>query len=285
MEALIHYIKEEPTILAIPFYLITMGVENFVLWRQKRPYGWADSAASLSGGVGSLVVRFFWNVFFIWLLMLCYSAGPKWFASTPLWLTWIVLVFADDFAYYWCHRLSHEIRFLWATHVVHHSSQRYHFATALRQSWTAPIVETPFWLPIAFAGIHPNLMLLQMSINLIYQYWVHTETIHRLGPLEYIMNTPSHHRVHHGSNAQYLDKNYGGIFIIWDRVFGTFEPEVEPVKYGLTKNLNTNNWVTIQFHEFGDIIRDAWRANTLRGKLRQVFAGPTALARAKALDE
>lgn len=281
MEALIQYIKEEPTILAIPFYLITMGIEGFVLWRRNEAYGVADTAASLSGGVGSLVVRFFWNIFFIWLLTLCYNAGPKLFTTAPLWLTWLCLVIADDFAFYWMHRLSHEIRFLWASHVVHHSSQRYHLATALRQSWTAPFIETPFWLPLALLGFHPHMILLQMSLNLIYQYWVHTETIKTLGPLEYVMNTPSHHRVHHGSNAQYLDKNYGGIFIIWDRLFGTFEPEVEKVRYGLTKNVGTHNWATIQVHEFADIIRDAWRASTLKEKLRQIFSSPTALANTK----
>jgi sterol desaturase/sphingolipid hydroxylase (fatty acid hydroxylase superfamily) len=279
MEQIIQYIKEEPTILAIPFYVITMGIEAFVLWRQNRAYGVADTAASLSGGVGSLVVRFFWNVLFIWLLTLCYNAGPKWFSTTPLWLTWLVLILADDFAFYWMHRLSHEVRLLWATHVVHHSSERYHLATALRQSWTAPIIETPFWLPLALVGFHPHMILLQMSLNLIYQYWVHTETIRSLGPLEYVMNTPSHHRVHHGSNPQYLDKNYGGIFIIWDRLFKTFEPEVEKVRYGLTKNVGTHNWFKIQVHEFTDIAREVVKAPTITEKLRRVFLSPTTLAR------
>ncbi len=277
MEQLIQFIKEEPTILAIPFYTITMGIENFVLWRKKNAYGVADTAASLSGGVGSLVVRFFWNIVFFWLLLQSYNHGLKLF--TVNWMSWILLVFLDDFAYYWVHRLSHEIRILWATHIVHHSSQRYHLATALRQSWTAPLVEAPFWLPIAFLGFPPHAILVQMSFNLIYQYWVHTETIRSLGPLEYVFNTPSHHRVHHGSNPEYIDKNYGGIFIVWDRLFGTFEPEVAPVRYGLTKNLTTHNWLKIQFHEFTDIFRDAWNAPTFREKLRQIFASPTALAK------
>jgi sterol desaturase/sphingolipid hydroxylase (fatty acid hydroxylase superfamily) len=281
MEQIVQYIREEPTILAIPFYLITMGIEGFVLWRKNKPYGVADTAASLSGGLGSLVVRFFWNVLFIWLLTLCYEAGPKFFATAPLWLTWVCLVFADDLAFYWMHRMSHEIRLLWATHVVHHSSQRFHLATALRQSWSAPIIETPFWLPLAFIGFMPHLILIQMSLNLIYQYWVHTETIRTIGPLEWIMNTPSHHRVHHGSNPQYLDKNYAGIFIIWDRLFGTFEPERETVRYGLTKNLDTHNWFKIQIHEFADIVRDVLRYPTVKEKLRRIFAGPTALAKGK----
>ena len=123
------------------------------------------------------------------------------------------------------------------------------------------------------------MILIQMSVSLLYQYWIHTETIRTLGPFEYVMNTPSHHRVHHGSNPEYIDTNYGGIFIIWDRLFGTFTPEVAPVRYGLTKNLETHNWVAIQFHEFIDIFRDAWRAPTFKEKLRQIFASPTALAK------
>lgn len=281
MEQLIQFIKEEPTILAIPFYTLTMGIENFVLWRKGNAYDVVDTAASLSGGLGSLVVRFFWNILFFAMLAFCYNAGPKLFEHAPLWFAWGVLVVLDDFAYYWVHRLSHEIRILWATHIVHHSSQRYHLGTALRQSWTAPIVETPFWLPIAFIGFPAHWILLQMSFNLIYQYWVHTETIRSLGPLELVFNSPSHHRVHHGSNPEYIDKNYGGIFIIWDRLFKTFEPEVAPVRYGLTKNITTHNWVIIQFHEFADIIRDVWRTPGLRGKLRQVFASPTELSKAK----
>jgi sterol desaturase/sphingolipid hydroxylase (fatty acid hydroxylase superfamily) len=279
MEQVIHYIKEEPTILAIPFYVITMGIENLVLWRQKKPYEVADAAASLSGGLGSLVVRFFWNVVFVWLLKLCYDAGPKLFDNAPIWAAWIVLVFLDDLAFYWMHRAAHEIRFFWGTHVVHHSSQRYHLATALRQSWTAPIIETPFWLPVAFVGFPPHWILIQMSVSLLYQYWIHTETIGTLGPLEYVMNTPSHHRVHHGSNPEYIDTNYGGIFIIWDRLFGTFVPEQAEVRYGLTKNIKTHNWITIQFHEFADMFRDAWNAPTWKEKFRQLFASPTSLAK------
>lgn len=279
MEQVIQYIKEEPTILAIPFYTATMALENFLLWRKGKAYGVADAAASLSGGIGSLVVRFFWNVLFFSLLTVCYEAGPKLFAQAPLWAAWIVLVVLDDFAFYWMHRLSHEIRFLWGTHVVHHSSQRYHLATALRQSWTAPIVETPFWLPIAFIGFPAHWIMIQMSVSLLYQYWIHTETIRTLGPLELVMNTPSHHRVHHGSNPEYIDTNYGGIFIIWDRLFKTFVPETAPVRYGLTKNLTTHNWVAIQFHEFADMFRDAWKAPTLKEKFRQMFASPTSLAR------
>ncbi|MBS0617548.1 MAG: sterol desaturase family protein [Spirochaetes bacterium] len=283
MHQVLQYIRDEPTILAIPFYLVTMAVENFLLWRRGRAYGVADTAASLSGGVGSLVVRFFWNIFFVFLLEFFYEHGLKLVGHG--WYAWVLLLFLDDFAFYWMHRFSHEVRFLWGTHVVHHSSERYHLATALRQSWTAPLVETPFWLPIAFIGFPAYMILMQMSVSLIYQYWIHTETIRTLGPLEYFMNTPSHHRVHHGSNAEYLDTNYGGIFIFWDRLFGTFVPETAPVRYGLTKNLATHNWFTIQFHEFVTMFRDARVAKNFREKLRQLFASPASLSQAQSLQK
>lgn len=279
MEAVIQYIREEPTILAIPFYIVTMAVENVVLLRQNRAYAVADTAASLSGGLGSLVVRFFWNFAFVWLLKLCFDAGPRLFDAAPPWAAWPVLVVLDDFAFYCMHRCAHEIRFFWAAHVVHHSSQRYHLATALRQSWTAPLIETPFWLPVAFLGFPPHWILVQMSVSLLYQYWIHTETIGRLGLLEYVLNTPSHHRVHHGSNPEYLDTNYGGIFILWDRLFGTFAPEAAPVRYGLTHNLRTHNWVSIQLHEYIAMFRGALREREIRHRLRQLFGSPTALYR------
>jgi sterol desaturase/sphingolipid hydroxylase (fatty acid hydroxylase superfamily) len=169
---------------------------------------------------------------------------------------------AVDFAYYWFHRLHHEVRVLWASHVPHHSSQRYNLSTALRQSWT-PFTGLPFYLPLAFF-FSPAQIATAYGINLLYQFWIHTELIDRLGPLEWVFNTPSHHRVHHGANVQYLDRNYGGILIVWDRWFGSFEPERERVRYGLTKNIQSFNPVYAAFHEFVAVLRDALRAPSLR---------------------
>ncbi len=139
------------------------------------------------------------------------------------WWTYVVLFLADDFAYYWFHRIHHEVRVFWASHVVHHSSQHYNLSTALRQTWT-PMTALPFWAGLALLGFQPWMILTQQAISLIYQFWIHTERIGRLpAPIEYVFNTPSHHRVHHGSNEIYLDRNYGGILIIWDRLFGTFQ--------------------------------------------------------------
>ena len=153
----------------------------------------------------------------------------------------MLLFLADDLAYYWFHRVSHESRVFWASHVVHHSSQHYNLSTALRQTWV-PMTYLPFWLPLLLLGFPPWTVLLAQSWSLIYQFGLHTERIGKLPRwVEGIFNTPSHHRVHHGANEQYLDRNYGGILVIWDRLFGTFEPEGERVQYGLTTNIKTFN--------------------------------------------
>ena len=253
----------EPTVLAIPFFLASLLGEAFVLSRRGRGYGLKDTLASLSGGLGSLVVNgALKGVLFAWYSFL--FEHRVWDAGTG-WIAWVLLVPAEDLCYYWYHRASHEIRFLWATHVVHHSSERYTLGTALRQSWTAPIPHFFFWAPLPLLGFRPELIMLMSSFSLLYQYWIHTETIGTLGPLEWVMNTPSHHRVHHGSNPQYLDRNHAGIFIVWDRLFGTFEPEREKVVYGLTKNVKSFNPLWLQVHELVQIARDVAAAPSLKG--------------------
>jgi sterol desaturase/sphingolipid hydroxylase (fatty acid hydroxylase superfamily) len=176
----------------------------------------------------------------------------------------VLLFFAEDFCYYWFHRFHHEVRFFWAAHVNHHSSRYFNLSTALRQSWTTPITGPIFWVPLALLGFHPFMILTAQAVSLIYQFWIHTELIGRLGPLERVLNTPSHHRVHHGANVEYLDRNYAGILIVWDRLFGSFEPERAPVDYGLTKNIRTFNPVQIAFHEWQGMFRDVLRARSWR---------------------
>ena len=179
-----------------------------------------------------------------------------------------------DVLYYWEHRWMHEVRLFWANHVTHHSSERYNLSTALRQPWSSAMMSWVF-LPMPLLGFPLKRTMRAAQLNLLYQYWVHTEAVDRLpAAAEAVLNTPSHHRVHHGSNPQYLDKNYGGILIIWDKLFGTFEPEVRTVRYGLTKNIDTYNPLLIGYHEFLDIARDASRAKGLRSKLRHVFGRP-----------
>jgi sterol desaturase/sphingolipid hydroxylase (fatty acid hydroxylase superfamily) len=179
-----------------------------------------------------------------------------------------------DAIYYWNHRAMHESRWLWAIHVVHHSSERYNLSTALRQ----PVADAfgmfvPYSL-MALAGFRPQLIETARGVNLLYQFWIHTETIGRLGRLEEVLNTPSHHRVHHGSNRRYIDRNHGSILIVWDRLFGTFQREEEPVVYGLTSNVGSFNLMRIATHEHADILRDVARSRTWRDRLSYVFRGP-----------
>jgi sterol desaturase/sphingolipid hydroxylase (fatty acid hydroxylase superfamily) len=192
--------------------------------------------------------------------------------SGPLAL--LAATFGWDFIYYWNHRFMHESRYMWAIHVVHHSSERYNLSTALRQ----PVADAlgtfaPYGLLCLF-GIRPSLVVQARGINLLYQYWIHTDTIRRLGPFEHVLNTPSHHRVHHGVNPEYIDRNHGSILIVWDRLFGTFRREEAPVVYGLTKNINTFEPTRVMAHEHADMLRDVGRSRTWRERLSFVLRGP-----------
>ena len=189
-------------------------------------------------------------------------------------LAWAAAILGWDFVYYWNHRFSHESRWLWAVHVAHHSSERYNLSTALRQPVADSItVAVPYGL-LGLLGVRPALIEQARGLNLIYQFWIHTEAIRTLGPLERVLNTPSHHRVHHGSNRRYLDRNHGSILIVWDRLFGTFEPETEPVVYGLTTNIDTYNPARIATHEVVDILRDVADAESWSDRLSYLLRGP-----------
>jgi len=186
----------------------------------------------------------------------------------------LAAMLAWDFLYYWDHRWQHERRIFWANHVTHHSSEHYNLSTALRQPWSGYLLSWVF-LPMPLVGFTPAQTLRAGQLNLLYQYWIHTEVIDRLpSAAEAVLNTPSDHRVHHGANPQYLDKNYAGILITWDKLFGTFEPEVRRVKYGLTKNIETFNPIRIAYHEFADIAHDVRRAKGWRNKLGYVWKHP-----------
>jgi sterol desaturase/sphingolipid hydroxylase (fatty acid hydroxylase superfamily) len=270
-----------PAILraAVPVFLALICAEYARLraLEGRGPLGFAgyearDTAASLAMGAGNLAV----------------AAGAGLFLAPLYWLAWehrlldpgtgaavfVALFFVEDFVYYWYHRLSHEVRFLWAAHENHHSSRRYNLSTALRQSWTMPFTAPLFYLWLPLLGFHPAMIATQVAVSLLYQFWLHTELVGRLGPLEWILNTPSHHRVHHGSNVEYLDRNHGGILIVWDRLFGTFEPERAPVVYGLTKNIDTFSPLRIAFHEWARMLREVARAASAREALGRVLAPP-----------
>ncbi|MGR5360077.1 sterol desaturase family protein [Vibrio mediterranei] len=189
----------------------------------------------------------------------------------------LVLMVLQDFFYYWFHRASHRIRWMWAAHVVHHSSENMNFSTAFRQSLMYPLAGMwLFWMPLVIIGFDPKWVVFVVLLNLGLQFFVHTQWIRRLGPLEWVINTPSHHRVHHGVNAQYIDKNYAGILIVWDRMFGTFEPEVEEVRYGISKPVNSFNPITVTFAEWKDMLNDLSRKDlTLRAKIKMILSPPT----------
>ena len=269
--------------LAIPVFLLTIALELAWLARRRgRPapgggtlkgYARADTMASLTMGVGNVIIAAATKVALIALLTWVYDHRIA-TVDPHAWWAWVLLFFGDDLCYYWFHRASHEVRFLWAAHVNHHSSQHYNLSTALRQSWTTPFTEPWFFVPLALLGFAPWMILLQQAVSLLYQYWIHTEAIGRLGPLEWVLNTPSHHRVHHGANPEYLDRNHGGILILWDRLFGTFEPERAPVRFGLTKNLASHHPVHIAFHEWRAMFADAWRAGSLRHALGFLLRPP-----------
>ena len=266
----------DPVQYAVPAFIGLIIIE--MLWARYRggvAYETRDTAASLIMGLGSSIEKIFFGSIAVGAYYFAYEY--RLFDIKAAW--WIVPIcfVADDFGYYWFHRFSHESRFFWASHVVHHSSQHYNLSTALRQTWTGRVSFTfIFYLPIVFIGFPPEILLFCSGINLVYQFWIHTEAIDKLGPLETIMNTPSHHRVHHGTNPQYLDANYAGTFIIWDKMFGTFVPEDkdDPVEYGIIKRLGTFNPLRIAFHEWIDIAKDVIASKSPREALNYIFRPP-----------
>ncbi len=222
--------------------------------------------ASLIGFLGKPIAFFY----FTWL----HDKYSLFAMPTNSWWYWVVLMLGVDFTYYWYHRWSHEIRILWAAHVNHHSSQYFNYSVALRQAWVIAAMYYIFWVWLVIIGFTPVSVLFCMSILHIYQFWVHTESIGKLGFLEKIIVTPSFHRVHHGSNPKYIDKNHSGVFIIWDVLFGTFAVEDEKVIYGLTKNINTYNPIRIAFHEYKSIWDDIKKPGSLKNKLGYIFGNP-----------
>ena len=214
----------------------------------------------------------------LWERRLVRSLGPGPTALAAAVVGW-------DFLYYWNHRFMHTSRYMWAVHEVHHSSERYNLSTALRQPVADALGTTLPYGTLCLLGIAPELITTARGVNLLYQFWIHTETIGRIGRAEAVLNTPSHHRVHHGSNREYLDRNHGSILIVWDRLFGTFEPEDEPVRYGLTKNINTFNAGRIVGHEYAAILADVARSTSWHERLSYVVRGPGWAVRHRAETE
>jgi sterol desaturase/sphingolipid hydroxylase (fatty acid hydroxylase superfamily) len=268
-----------PVLYAIPFFLLLIGIEIFINWQERAEnYIFKDAVSSISMGIGSVFFDILAKSFAFIMFTHLFEWGG-FFKEQLSWtvLGWVLLFFLDDFTFYWHHRTSHEVRLFWAAHVNHHSSESYNLSTALRQSWTEVFHKYFFFLWLPLLGFPPMMVFMQISINLIYQFWIHTKYIRRFPAfIEFIFNTPSHHRVHHASNIEYLDRNHAGTLIIWDRLFGTFaeERDEEPVVYGITTNINTHNPLRIATYEYGALLKDIARAPTFADKLGYIFYPP-----------
>lgn len=258
---------------AIPAFLLLLMAEAIAGAILRRDlYEIKDTAASLSMGIGNVFVGLFSKAMIFGLFTFLHKFAL--FDIGYAWWAWVLCFFGDEISYYVFHRTSHECRLWWASHVVHHSSQRYNLGTALRQTWTGSLYSFVFWMWLPLVGFEPVMILTLQAVSLLYQFWIHTELVRDMGPLEWVLNTPSHHRVHHASNPQYLDKNHGGWLIIWDRLFGSFAKEEEACVYGLTKNIQTYNPVRIAFHEWADIIGDILTAKSWNERWNFVFGRP-----------
>jgi sterol desaturase/sphingolipid hydroxylase (fatty acid hydroxylase superfamily) len=259
--------------LSVPIFFILIGIElAYTFYKKLNYYRLNDSIANLSQGIGSQLVSLFMkSVLFVGYLYI-FKHWRLFEIPNTIW-TWIVLFIGVDFFYYWFHRMSHQINALWAAHIVHHQSEEYNLTVALRQSWFQGWFSWVFYLPLAFIGFDPIMFLTLSSFNTLYQFWIHTRTIKSMGFLEYILNTPSHHRVHHGSNPKYIDKNHAGTLIIWDRMFGTFQKEEEEVYYGITKPLASWNPVWANLHYWKELLETAKKSERFSDKIN-VFIKP-----------
>lgn len=263
---------------AIPFFILAMLLEFYVTIKMGiKTYEPKDAFSSIAMGLGNVFLGFGSKALVLLVFFWVYDSFRL--LEIPIvWWSFVLLFFADDFAYYWFHRISHECRLFWASHVVHHSSKHYNLSTALRQTWSGGFYTFIFWLWLPLLGFNPAMIMLQMSISLLYQFWIHTEAINKMPKwFEAIFNTPSHHRVHHGSNPIYLDRNHAGILIIWDKLFGTFQPELESerVNYGLVKNINTFNPIKIAFIEWVYMFKDAFSGNkSIKDRLQYLIKPP-----------
>lgn len=261
-------------VYAIPVFFLLIGIELLIArMRGLSYYRMNDAIANLSCGIGSQISGIFLKtVTFI---------GYTWLYQNSIWkiedniITFVLLFIGVDFFYYWFHRLAHEISILWGSHVVHHQSEEYNLTVALRQAWLQGAFSWVFYLPLAVVGFSPASFLTIASLQTLYQFWIHTKLIDRMHPaFEYVFNTPSHHRVHHGVNPKYIDKNHGGTLIIFDRWFGTFQAEDEEVVYGITKQTNSWNPVWVNFEYWIDLFKEAFRVHTIKNFILMMVKAP-----------
>ena len=264
-----------PTVIAIPVYFLLIGIE-LIVHRVKatKSYRLNDAITNINCGVTSQVTGAFLKVFTIGFYTYLYEQFRITTIENNIY-TWIMAFMAYDFFYYWAHRMSHQVNLFWGGHSVHHQSEEYNLSVALRQSSTQTIWTFLFYTPMAIAGIDPLVLLSVSGFNLLYQFWIHTESINKLPRwFEAVFNTPSHHRVHHARNPKYIDKNHAGTFIIWDKLFGTFKAEEEKPTYGITKNLNSWNPVWANLAHYSDMLQDIKRIPKWKDKLKYMVKKP-----------
>lgn len=264
-----------PTVIAIPIFALLIAAEAF--WSNRKHLGQyedrKDTWNNIFMGFMSVTFGALFGLFTGSIYVFAYEFAPYKFPPNAWW-SWVILFFVDDLAYYVFHRVSHESRLFWNFHVVHHSSEQYNLSVAVRQSWFGGLVHWLFYAPIMLLGFAPWMFAIVHGFNLIYQFWIHTKLVDKLGPLEYILNTPSHHRVHHGVNDPYLDKNYAGVLIIWDRLFGSYAEETETPRFGIIKPLRSYNALWANTHAWIEMFAELKKRRGVFRKLRCMFASP-----------
>lgn len=265
-----------PIVLSIPVFFTLIGVELLVArFTHQKLYRLPDAISNISCGITSQLSGLFLKIFGIGIYQFLFEEFSLFTLDNRAWWYWLALILLVDFAYYWAHRMSHEVNLFWGGHIVHHQSEEYNLSVALRQSSLQIIWTFAFNLPLAILGFNTLDFVLVAAFNTLYQFWIHTEAISKLpGWIEFIFNTPSHHRVHHGRNPKYIDKNHAGALIIWDRIFGTFQPEEEKPTYGITKPLNSWNAVWANMSHYADMRQDLKQIPRWKEKVKYFFMKP-----------
>jgi len=262
-------------LLAFPFFFLLIGIELWIARRRKQQYyRFNDAITDLNIGVGNQVTGLFFKAVMLGIYALIYDHVALFHLPSNVW-TWLACLLLFDFIFYWAHRWGHEINFFWGAHVVHHSSEDYNLAVALRQPWFHTIIAFFLFLPIPFLGFEPKIFLTAAGFHTLYQFWIHTRAIGKLPKIiEWIFNTPSHHRVHHAVNPKYIDKNHAGVFMFWDRLFGTFQEEQEEPTYGITTQLKSWNPLWANYHYYAELFHKARKMKNWREKLYMIIARP-----------
>jgi sterol desaturase/sphingolipid hydroxylase (fatty acid hydroxylase superfamily) len=270
-------------IAAIPMILLVLLEWLLTIIQKKDYYNGLDTLSATVIGLVNVGISALLKIGIFGIFLFFYNAIP--WSIPRVWWAYILCIISIDFCRYWSHRLTHVNRFWWATHVTHHNSEKYNWSVSFRLGWTQHI-KIIFFIPVILMGFDPVLFFICHQIEVIYQFWIHTEYIRKLpAPIEYIFVTPSHHRVHHSKNEKYLDKNFGSTFIIWDRIFGTFQAEEEQTLYGITKPVNSYNPITLNFHEWKDITLDIIKSRSIKEAYAMTFTSPAKLAQVKAKFE